>query len=49
MERSLWRNELVASQAREEGMPVIHQSGDETVEDLVAAALRTIGNEGADS
>ena len=39
MARSLWRNELVAEQARALGMPVLSQSGDETVDDLVAAAL----------
>ena len=44
MERSLWRNELVASQARQLGMPVIHQSGEETIDDLVVAALGIIGN-----
>lgn len=43
MQRSLWRNELVASQARELGMPVLHQSGVEAVEDLVEAVLEIVG------
>jgi hypothetical protein len=42
MARSLWRNELVAAQARELGMPVLSQSGGETVEDLAAAVLELI-------
>lgn len=42
MARSLWRNELVASQAQELGLPLLRQSGGETVEDLVAAVLELI-------
>jgi 2-phosphoglycerate kinase len=42
MARSLWRNELVAAQAREVGMPVLSQTGGETVEDLVVAVLELI-------
>lgn len=47
MRRSLWRNQLVASQARDLGMPVLHQSGAETVDDLIAAALGMIDGRGA--
>ena len=43
MRRSLWRNELVASQARELGLPVLYQSGADTVEDLVEAVLEIVG------
>lgn len=39
MERSLWRNDLVFTQAKERGMPVLDQTGLETVDDLVASAL----------
>ena len=39
MERSRWRNELVAAQAAEFGLPLLHQPGDTSVEDLTDAAI----------
>ena len=44
MARSLWRNELVAAQAHELGLPVLSQSGEDTIEDLVAAVLESIAD-----
>jgi 2-phosphoglycerate kinase len=44
MERSLWRNELVAAQANELGMPVLHQSGAETAAKLVENALDVLSH-----
>ncbi len=38
MARSLWRNSLVADEASTLGLPVLHQSGHASVDDLVAAA-----------
>jgi hypothetical protein len=43
MQRSLWRNELVAAQAAALGMPVLHQSA-ETIEDLVEGVLELLGS-----
>jgi 2-phosphoglycerate kinase len=35
MERSLWRNDMVATEARELGLPVLHQDGSKSPDDLV--------------
>lgn len=43
MARSLWRNELVAEQAIELGMPVLRQSRGDSIDDLVSAALERLG------
>lgn len=42
MFRSLWRNDLVASQASDAAMPVLHIDGSETVEQLVGIALEQV-------
>ena len=43
MRRSLWRNDLVASQARRLGLPVLHQDGRASVADLTSAAIERLG------
>ena len=42
MVRSLWRNELIAEQAEAVGLPLIHQPGDKSVDDLASEVLRSI-------
>ncbi len=44
MHRSLWRNELVADQAADAGLPVLQITGRETPEDLATAAFDLIGS-----
>lgn len=39
MQRSLWRNGLVAAQAADLGLPLLYQPGDRSVEDLTDAAI----------
>ena len=39
MARSRWRNELIARQAEGHGLPVLRQTGNETIDDVVAATL----------
>ncbi|MGI9529875.1 MAG: AAA family ATPase [Acidimicrobiia bacterium] len=40
MARSYWRNDLIAEQAKAVGLPVIHQPGNRSVDDLSAETLR---------
>ena len=48
MARSIWRNDLVAAQAQEAGLPVLELNGHEPVEEIVAAALALLaGRRGA--
>jgi hypothetical protein len=42
MFRSLWRNDLVASESSDAAMPVLHIDGSETVEQLVGIALEQV-------
>ncbi|MCP4304028.1 MAG: AAA family ATPase [bacterium] len=42
MYRSLWRNDLVASQAAESGLPIVQLSGDEPPHDVVERALELL-------
>jgi hypothetical protein len=43
MRRSLWRNELVAERAAAVGLPVLHQPGGKSVENLTDEALHLLG------
>ena len=42
MHRSLWRNDLVASEATALGLPVVRLSGDESPQDVVERALELL-------
>lgn len=42
MHRSLWWNSLVAAQAERSGLPVLHQDGGRSVDELVDAVVRMI-------
>jgi 2-phosphoglycerate kinase len=42
MARSRWRNELVAEEAADLGLPIIHQPGDRPVEDLAAEVIALV-------
>lgn len=44
MHRSLWRNDLVANQAEAAGLPVLHLTGEESVESLVNRVAAMIGD-----
>lgn len=46
MARSLWRNQLVLDRATALGLPVVHQPGDRTVDDLTNEVLRLITEPG---
>ncbi len=43
MKRSLWRNELVRSEAKKLRLPVIRQDGDKSVADLVSEVFQAVG------
>ncbi len=43
MQRSLWRNQLILERATALGLPVLHQPGDRSVEDLTDEALTIVG------
>lgn len=43
MARSLWRNEVVAAEARALGLAILHQDGTKSVESLVDEALVALG------
>lgn len=43
MVRSRWRDEVIATQARASGLPMLHVSGTETIEELAEAARRLLG------
>lgn len=43
MQRSYWRNDQIAELAPALGMPVIHQPGTKTVDDLVAETMTVLG------
>ena len=43
--RSLWYNELIATEARAFGMPVLVQGGDASVEQLCDAVITTLGGQ----
>lgn len=45
MQRSIWRNDVVAAQASALGLPVIYQPGGRTVDDLTDEVLRHVGVE----
>jgi 2-phosphoglycerate kinase len=49
MQRSHWRNELVAAQATELGLPLLYQPGDASVEDLTDAAVAGLRGAGTSS
>lgn len=40
MERSYWRNDLISRQATAAGLPVIHQTGNRSVDDLASETIR---------
>lgn len=44
MSRSLWRNELVAARARALGLPLLHQPGDTSTDDLVTEAVAALSD-----
>ena len=48
MQRSYWRNDVVAAQASQLGLPVVHQPGERTVEDLTDEVLRYLDAESSD-
>jgi 2-phosphoglycerate kinase len=43
MRRSLWRNELVAERAAALGLPLLHQPGHKSVDDLTDEAIHVLG------
>ena len=43
MERSLWRNQLVSTEARELGLPVLEVGGDEEPDELLDRCLIELG------
>lgn len=46
MYRSLWRNDLVASEATALGLPIVRLGGDESPQDVVERALELLGLHG---
>lgn len=46
MVRSLWRNQLVLERATALGLPVLHQPGDRTVDELTDETLRLLDRSG---
>ena len=45
MARSYWRNDLISRQAAAVGLPVIHQTGNRSVDDLAIETIRVLDHE----